>query len=330
MSSQRVSRRHFLRNAGLGAAVLLGGNLGARGASSAPVSGDRASAMGVTPGRASAQSFVPDAEVSITAVQKTVQILPGTQTVVYSYEGKLLSGSGVTVDPVPGSFLGPILRVQSGTKLRIFFHNQLPEKTILHPHGLRLPEDCDGQPMQAIDPGQTKVYEFPVIDRAGPYWFHPHPMGRTAEQVVLGMAGLFYVWDEDEVKAVPGAASGANDVPVVIQDRVFDRNNQFLYQPNMLWGYLGDRILVNGQPDAKLSPEPRAYRLRILERLQCPHLQAGLEQWHAHAGDRHRWRAAAGGRLQELRPADAGRANRCMGGLRGTGRQASAPAKPGV
>ncbi len=103
-----------------------------------------------------------------------------------------------------------------------------------------------------------------MIDRAGPYWFHPHPMGRTAEQVVMGLAGLFYVWDEDEEAAVPGASTGANDFPVVIQDRLFDSNNQFLYQPNMMWGYLGDRILVNGQPDAALSLEPRAYRLRIL------------------------------------------------------------------
>ena len=32
----------------------------------------------------------------------------------------------------------------------------------------------------------------------------------------------------------------------------------------MMWGYLGDRILVNGKPNAALSLEPRAYRLRLL------------------------------------------------------------------
>ena len=72
--------------------------------------------------------------------------------------------------------------------------------------GLRVPEDCDGQPMQAIDPGQTKVYEFQLIDRACPAWFHPHPMGLTAHQVVMGMAGLFSVWDDQETSVVPGAA----------------------------------------------------------------------------------------------------------------------------
>jgi FtsP/CotA-like multicopper oxidase with cupredoxin domain len=118
--------------------------------------------------------------------------------------------------------------------------------------------------MQAIGPGQTKLYEFEVIDRAGPYWFHPHPHMRTSEQVMMGLAGLFYVWDAEEEMAVPGASTGANDLPVVLQDRSFDANNQILYQPNMLWGFLGDRILVNGKPNASFSLEPRAYRLRIL------------------------------------------------------------------
>lgn len=207
---------------------------------------------------------MPDAEVSITAAEKYVPILSGAQTRVWSYAGQLLSGSGVSVQNLPGIYLGPILRIKSGTKVRIYFHNNLAEDSVIHPHGLRVPEDCDGQPMQAIGPGQTKIYDFQVVDRASPAWFHPHPMGRTAEQVLMGMAGLFNVWDADEELAVPGASTGANDIPVIIQDRAFDSNNQFLYQPSPLWGYLADRILVNGQANAALSLEPRAYRLRFL------------------------------------------------------------------
>jgi FtsP/CotA-like multicopper oxidase with cupredoxin domain len=213
---------------------------------------------------AQAEPFVPDAEISLMATDKFIQLFPGAKTRVYSYEGKLLSGSGVSLQEIPGSSLGPILRVRSGTRLRIYFHNKLIENSVIHPHGLRVPENCDGHPMQAIRPGETKVYEFKVIDRAGPYWFHPHPMERTAEQVVMGLAGLFYVTDAEEEAAIPGASSGANDIPVVIQDRMFDTNNQFLYQPNMMWGYMGDRILINGLPDAAFSLEPRAYRLRLL------------------------------------------------------------------
>ncbi len=256
MSSRIISRREFLKSAGvLSTAALLLGSGFEKFKSGFPV---------VQTARAQMEPFMPDAEVSITAAVKTVQILSGAPTTVWSYEGQLLSGSGVTVQNLPGNYLGPILRVRSGTKLRIFFHNNLAEDSVIHPHGLRVPQDCDGHPMLAIGPGQTKVYEFQVIDRAGPYWFHPHPHMRTAEQVVMGLAGLFNVWDDEEALAVPGASTGANDVPVIIQDRTFDSNNQFLYQPNNMWGYLGNRILVNGTPNTVLSLEPRAYRLRVL------------------------------------------------------------------
>ena len=244
MGSHNISRRDFLRFAGFNAAVLFGGRFSIRSMMEEP--------------------FMPDAEVAITAAEKTVQILSGAQTRVWSYEGQLLSGSGVTVQNLPGNYLGPILRVKSGTKLRIYFHNNLAEDSVIHPHGLRVPENCDGTPMQAIGPGETKIYEFQVIDRAGPYWFHPHPHMRTAEQVAMGMAGLFNVWDPEEELAVPGASTGVNDLPIIIQDRTFDSYNQILYQPNNMWGYLGNRILVNGTLNAAFSVGPRAYRLRIL------------------------------------------------------------------
>jgi FtsP/CotA-like multicopper oxidase with cupredoxin domain len=251
MNPQGISRRDFLHLAGFGGAALLFGN---------PL---RRIQPFATPGM-QMEPFVPDAEISITAAEKFVQILSGAQTRVWGYEGHLLSGSGVTVQNLPGTYLGPILRARSGTKVRIYFHNNLREDSVIHPHGLRVPEDCDGQPMQAIGTSQTKIYDFQVIDRAGPYWFHPHPMGRTAEQVAMGLAGLFYVWDDEEALAVPGASTGANDLPVVIQDRNFDSGNQILYNPNMMWGYLGSRILVNGKPNAVSALEPRAYRLRII------------------------------------------------------------------
>src|SRR4030067_149722 len=228
--------------AGRAAFALFGGRLGA----SLPYGSNQrwvnapAPQMGMEP-------FMPDVEISITAAEKYVQLLSGAQTRVWSYEGQLLSGSGATVQNLPGNYLGPILRVESGKKLRIYFHNNLTEESVIHPHGLHVPEDCDGQPMQAIGPGETKIYEFQVIDSAAPHWFHPHPHMRTAEQVLMGLAGLFHVWDIEEELAVPGASTGTNDLPVIIQDRTFDSNNQFLYQPNNMWGYLGNRLLVNGK-----------------------------------------------------------------------------------
>jgi FtsP/CotA-like multicopper oxidase with cupredoxin domain len=254
MTTQNINRRDFLRLSGLGfGALLLGNPLSVL----KPLSKQPEMDM----------PFEPDAEIDLTAAEKWVQILPGAQTRVWSYYGNLKwtnVGDYVTVTNLENCYLGPIIRVKSGTKVRINFHDDLGEDSVLHPHGLHVLEENDGQPMQAIHTGEAKVYDIEVIDRAGPYWFHPHPMGRTAEQVVMGLAGLFPVWDDDEVNAIPGADTGANDKPVIIQDRMFDSNNQILYQPNNMWGYLGDKVLVNGGVNATMALEPRGYRLRFL------------------------------------------------------------------
>src|SRR5689334_18680762 len=108
MDSHKVSRRDFLRSASVSAALLLG-SAGAPGwrfpllrAAAASQRSDRA-AVGAAARRAS--SFLPDAEIALTAAEKWVQILPGAKTRVWSYDGQLVGGSGVTVQNIPGSYL---------------------------------------------------------------------------------------------------------------------------------------------------------------------------------------------------------------------------------
>jgi FtsP/CotA-like multicopper oxidase with cupredoxin domain len=80
------------------------------------------------------------------------------------------------------------------------------------------------------------------------------------------MAGFFLVSDDEEQAL--GLPSGEFDIPLVIQDRIFDGNNQLVYRSNgmidQMMGFLGDRILVNGQPDFTLPVATRPYRLRLL------------------------------------------------------------------
>jgi len=49
----------------------------------------------------------------------------------------------------------------------------------------------------------------------------------------------------------------------VIQDRVFDGDNQLVYDPSVM-GMYGDRILVNGKPDFDIEVDRGAYRLRLM------------------------------------------------------------------
>jgi FtsP/CotA-like multicopper oxidase with cupredoxin domain len=218
--------------------------------------------------------FIPDVEIDLQASQQQVQVLPGQPTTVWAYQGTVVQGDAAGLLPLQGSYLGPLIRVRKGQKVRVRFTHDLPEPSIVHWHGLLLPARMDGHPRDAIPAGQTYVYEFEVINRAGTYWFHPHPEPLTGGQVIRGLAGLFLVSDDEEAAA--GLPSGAQDIPLVIQDRTFDQNNQIVYvqgsipgmqsMPGMdqMMGFLGERILVNGQVNALLPIATRAYRLRLV------------------------------------------------------------------
>lgn len=229
--------------------------------------------MKAHPGRALNEAFVADVDIALRAIQTEVALLSGKATQVWRYEGQVLKGDNSTVTMLPNSSIGPIIRVRRGQKVRVRFSNQLPDKTalsVVHWHGLHLPEDMDGHPRIAIAPDSTYTYEFEVTDRAGTYWFHPHPHGDTARQVYRGLAGMFIVSDDEE-QALKLPA-GEFDVPLVLQDRTFDANNQLQYlgggmmggMMTQMMGFIGDKILVNGRPEAKLDVATRAYRLRVL------------------------------------------------------------------
>ncbi len=258
-----INRRTCRRLAGSTAAVLFTGGLsGVLGACIPQASRpNRTANRAALPGASTSD----EVEISLRATATETAILPGKATRTWSYRGEVLAGDAGVVEHIPGSYLGPILRLRKGQKVRVRFTNELDEPSIVHWHGLHVPQEADGHPRLAIDPGETYTYEYTVHNRAGTYWYHPHPHGRTGPQVIYGLAGLLLVSDdEEEALGLPG---GEYDVPLVLQDRTFDRDNQFVYLRNrmdQMMGYLGDRILVNGQPDYVLPAATRAYRLRLL------------------------------------------------------------------
>ncbi len=270
MLHEPLSRRGLLRLAGVGTIVLVGGAaLGACANTAQPaVGGTVGTVDGVGPRPTANPAFTPDLDITLRAAPAEVQLLPGALTQVWSYQAQVHAGDAAQVQAIPGSYLGPIIRARTGQKLRVTFENELPEasqSSIIHWHGLHTPAHVDGHAGSVVRPGERYVYEFTVNDRAGTYWFHPHPHGTIGKQVIMGLAGLFLISDEEEEAA--GLPTGAQEIPVVIQDRTFDEQNQFVYAPDMMsqmMGFLGDRILVNGTPDLSLDLATRAYRLRLL------------------------------------------------------------------
>ena len=218
----------------------------------------------VIPNKASA-NFKADVEFDLFCRSGSVSILPGQKTQVQQYSAVLKTGPKHTLIEIPGSYLGPIINLQKGQKVRINLYNQLPEPTVTHWHGLHVPANMDGHPQYTISPGEVLVYEFEVLNRAGMNIYHPHPHEATAKQVYHGLAGALFVRDAEE--SALELPSGLYEIPIVIQDRRFDHQNQLIYASSRhdhMLGFYGDRILVNGRPHYQLDVESRAYRLRVL------------------------------------------------------------------
>jgi blue copper oxidase len=161
-----------------------------------------------------------------------IEILKGKKTGVYGYYDGIL---------------GRTFEVKTGDSINLQFINTLPEATNIHWHGLLIPPQMDGFPSHVTPPNGTFKYQFTINQRAGTYWYHPHPDGSTAKQVMKGLAGVFIVRDEEE--AALKLPDKDNETIVVIQDRRFKNDGNFDYDPTseeMMTGFLGDHILVNG------------------------------------------------------------------------------------
>src|SRR5256714_4610502 len=98
-----------------------------------------------------------------------------------------------------GEVPGPTIEANVGDTIEVRLKNSLPQATMVHWHGIRLPADMDGTGavQQAVEPGETFTYRFVVPD-AGTFWYHSHT--NETEQVERGLYGPLIVRSADEPK----------------------------------------------------------------------------------------------------------------------------------
>ena len=91
-----------------------------------------------------------------------------------------------------GTIPGPTIRVNQGDPIRIVVQNNLKEETVVHWHGMILPNAMDGvSPLtqKAIPPGGNFTYEY-IAEAPGTHWYHSHTSG---DQVGMGLHGSLEV-----------------------------------------------------------------------------------------------------------------------------------------
>lgn len=111
----------------------------------------------------------------------------------------------------------------------------MKENTSFHWHGLKIPSNVDGGPHSPIKPNGTATVDFTVMQEAATLWFHPHPEGRTGEQVYNGLAGLIYVEDENSDSLDLPKDYGMNDFPIIVQDRFLTKTTNLIIKTSEMW-----------------------------------------------------------------------------------------------
>ncbi|RUW60685.1 multicopper oxidase family protein [Mesorhizobium sp. M7A.F.Ca.US.008.03.1.1] len=147
---------------------------------------------------------------------------------------------------------GPLIEAVEGDRVEITFANGIPnEASTIHWHGMPVPADQDGNPMDPVASGAEKTYGFDLPEgSAASYWYHPHPHGKTAEQVYRGLAGVFLV----RPKADPVPAAYGDTVLVFTDLRLAaDGTMPDNTMIDLMNGRVGDHVLVNGQKNPRLE-----------------------------------------------------------------------------
>lgn len=112
-----------------------------------------------------------------------------------------------------------------------------------------------------------------VREALGTCWYHDHRLDFTGPNVYRGLSGFYLLFDEidsgNEEDTNPKALRlpsgvGRYDVPLVFQDRRFDRQGLLAFDSFNSDGILGDKFLVNGKIQPLFEVERRKYRFRLL------------------------------------------------------------------
>jgi spore coat protein A len=225
----------------------------------------------------------------------TVESLRGAGTTVTTYTNNLGTANSypilqryITVDQSI-HWANP-LNVPMGDLARMLPYSG-PQAVVPHLHGGEVRSDSDGGPDAWWTPGGEGV-------NTSPLGFHDHLLGCTRTNVYAGLAAFWFLRDEYDT-GIAGTGlnlpAGDEEIEVVIQDRQFDTNGQWLFPdgypaglngppPNPdihpFWNpeFFGDVIVVNGRSWPYFQVQPRRYRIRLLNGSNARFYEIRLEE----------------------------------------------------
>lgn len=178
-------------------------------------------------------------------------------------------------------FLGPVIRAEVGDTINVIFKNNLTFPVSMHPHGVFYQKDSEGaayhdgaggEVNQAVPPGTTHTYVWPVPERAGPchgdgssvLWMYHSHVNEIAD-TNAGLVGPIIVTARGMARA-DGTPKDVDREFVVALSTIIETESPYL-QEN-IEQYTGDpksvkivsnpingvRAILTGDPTAPVNP----------------------------------------------------------------------------
>lgn len=147
--------------------------------------------------------------------------------------------------------------------------------TTSHLHNGHTASESDGNPQDWIDSGEFWDHQygnfpsgFDPREKLTTLWYHDHRLDFTAANVYAGLAGFYLLFDDedtgDENTGFRLPSFPDYDVPLLLQDILFDEDGGVIFDNFATDGMLGDQLTVNRIIRPYMEVEPRKYRLRFL------------------------------------------------------------------
>ena len=183
-------------------ATVTAGEVGTTTGSASPSSAGMTAEMMATMHKAGVEAFLAGDQTTTQGNQPLKPTMRGGVKVftltASNVKWEVSKGQFVDAMAYNGQIPGPQLDVQYGDHIRIVVLNQLDQPTVVHFHGMTVPNAQDGVPyitQDPIMPGQTWTYDFTIKDPPGMYVYHSH--FNSTEQVGAGLYGALIVQPED-------------------------------------------------------------------------------------------------------------------------------------
>ncbi len=233
--------------------------------------------------------LTPVTQYAVAMTQFTRQLHQSmAPTTLWGYNG---SYPGNTIETTVGSFVLvkwannlPLTHMLPVDKTLHGADMGAPEvRTVVHLHGGHVPSASDGLPETAYASGGFAEYLYPNEQDGATLWYHDHALGATRLNVYAGLAGFYIIRDLNEASL--NLPSGNFEVPLLLQDRMFDTADQLYYpsvgvepgvHPQWVPEFFGDTAVINGKVWPFMQVEPRKYRFRILNGSSARFYNLGL------------------------------------------------------